>query len=146
MDEAEEVLGFALVAIHQPPASHQPGEQPLDMPASLVPAQLAEVLRLPLSLGMVRRDHLDAHLRELGVERVAVVGGVADELLGERLDEASVQRFDDELLLISLTTRNPNGDRKARAVCHCHDLGRLAAASSSNQRAPLFAPAWEPST
>ena len=116
------------------------------MPAAAVAAQLAEVLGLPLPLGMVRRDHLDAHLCELGVERIAVVGGVADELVGERFDEARLQRFDDELLLISLTTRNPNRERKARAVCHCHDLGRLAAASSSNQRAPLFAPAWEPST
>lgn len=116
------------------------------MPTALVAAQLAEVLRLPLSLWVVRGDHLDAHLRELGVERVAVVGGVADQLLGEFVDEASVQRVDDELLLISLTTRNPNGDRKARAVCHCHDLGRLAAASSPNKSAPLFAPAWEPST
>lgn len=116
------------------------------MPAPLVAAQLPEVLRLPLSLRVVRRDHLDAHLRELGVKRVAVVRGVADQLLWQRVDEASVQRFDDELLLISLTTRNPNGDRKARAVCHCHDLGRLAAASSPNKSAPLFAPAWEPST
>lgn len=116
------------------------------MPAALVAAELPEVLRLPPSTRVMRCDHLNAHLRELGVERIAVVRGVADELLGEVIDEARLQRFDDELLLISLTTRNPNGDRKARAVCHCHDLGRLAAASSSNQRAPLFAPAWEPST
>jgi hypothetical protein len=146
LDEAEEVLGLALVAVHEPPASHHPGEQPLDVPAATVAPELAEILRLPPPARMMRRDHLDTHRRELRVERVAVVGGVADELLGELLDEARLQRFDDELLLISLTTRNPNGDRKARAVCHCHDLGRLAAASSSNQRAPLFAPAWEPST
>lgn len=116
------------------------------MPAALVATQLPEVLRLPPSARVVRRDHLDAHLRELGVERIAVVRGVADELLGQLVDEARLQRVDDELLLISLTTRNPNGDRKARAVCHCHDLGRLAAASFPNKRTPLFAPAWEPST
>jgi hypothetical protein len=54
---------------------------------------------------VVRRDHLGAHLGELCVERVGVVRLVADELLGQRLDEASLQGFDDELLLISLTTR-----------------------------------------
>ncbi len=116
------------------------------MPPAAVAAQLPEILRLATTARMVRRDHLDAHLGELGVERVAVVGRVADQLVGQRLDEARLQGLDDELLLISLTTRNPNGERKARAVCHCHDLGRFATASSSNQRAPLFAPAWEPST
>jgi hypothetical protein len=146
LDEAEEVLGLALVAVHEAPASHHPGKEPFDVPAAPVAAQLPEVLRLPFSARVVRRDHLHAHPRELSVEWIAVVRCVADQFLGELLEEARVQCCDDELLLIVLTTRNPNGDRKARAVCRCHDLGRFAAASSSNQRAPSFAPAWEPST
>jgi hypothetical protein len=46
---------------------------------------------------------------------------------------------------MALTTSNPCGDRKTIAVCHCHDLGRFAAASDSNARPPFLAPAWEPS-
>ena len=46
---------------------------------------------------------------------------------------------------MALTTSNPSGDRKAIAVCHCHDLGRLAASSLSNARSPFLAPAWVPS-
>ena len=52
----------------------------------------------------------------------------------------------DELALSSLTTRNPHGDWKTVAVCHCHDLGRFATTSSPNKSAPLLAPAWVPST
>ena len=55
------------------------------------------------------------------------------------------ERVVDERDFISLTTRNPHGDRKTMAVRHCHELGRFAASSDSNKRTPLFAPAWEPS-
>jgi hypothetical protein len=146
LEKAEEVLGLPLPTTDQATLAEEPGEEPLDAPAVAVAAQLPAVLCLVLPRREVRRDHLDAHDRQLGVERIAVVGLVADELLRQRLDEAGLQGFNDELLLISLTTRNPNGERKAMAVCHCHDLGRFAAASDPNKRTPLFAPAWEPST
>jgi hypothetical protein len=94
----------------------------------------------------MRRNHFDAQRTQLRIERIAVVGLVADEKPRQLLYEPLLERVDDELLLIALTTRNPDGDRKAMAVCHCHDLGRLAAASVSNLKTPLFAPAWVPST
>ena len=90
-------------------------------------------------------DHLDAELGELGIEWVTVVGFVADQARRQLLYESSSEGVDNEFLLISLTTCNPDGERKAIAVCHCHDLGRLAASSDPNKSAPLFAPAWEPS-
>ena len=88
---------------------------------------------------------LDAQLLELGVESVAVVRAVADEAQREGFQESSAKRVVDELRFSSLTRRNPDGDRKTMAVCHCHDLGRFAAASFPNIKAPLFAPAWVPS-
>jgi hypothetical protein len=51
----------------------------------------------------------------------------------------------DELRFMALTARSPYGDRKAMTVCHCHDLGRFAASSDPNFKAPLFAPACVPS-
>lgn len=145
MQESEEVLGLALPTCDDAAVAHEPGEEALDLPAPLVPTELPAVLRL-LPLGAIGRDELGAELTlELGVERVAVVGAVADQSLGDFFDEPRVERVDDELALSALTTCNPHGDRKAIAVCHCHDLGRLAAASDPNIRAPLFAPAWEPS-
>src|SRR5205814_5865413 len=128
-DQAEEVLCARLPARHEAAASHQPGEEPLDVPATFVPAELAEILSLGRPAGMMWRNQLDAASSELGIERVAVVRLVPDQLFGERLEEACLQRVVDELRFMSCTTRNPARERKAIAVCHCHDLGRLAASS-----------------
>jgi len=102
-------------------------------------------LSLRPPLGVMRRDHLDPKRRELSIESVAVVSLVPDEPLRQGPDEAGLQGVDDVSRFMSLTTRNPQGDRKTMAVRHCHELGRLAASSDSNKRTPLFAPAWEPS-
>jgi hypothetical protein len=90
----------------------------------------------------MRRDELGAQLElELLVESVAVVSLVADQDVRGFFNEARVEGVDDELALMSCTACSPGGDRKAIAVCHCHDLGRFAAASDPNIKAPLFAPA-----
>ena len=123
----------------------KPSEQPLDVPAALVPPELSPVLRLDLSRGAMRDDQLYTKEPELLLKAHAVVRLVTDQSLGQRCYESLPERFEDELRFMALTARNPDGDRKAIAVCHCHDLGRFAAASFSNMSAPLFAPAWEPS-
>ena len=76
---------------------------------------------------------------------VAVVGPVTDDALWQPRYESRPEGIEDEGGFMLLTTRNPDSDRKTVAVCHGHDLGRFAASSSSNQSAPLFAPAWLPS-
>jgi len=145
LEEAAEIFCLPLVARDEAPGAHEPREESFDEPAPAIAPKRPTILRLAPATRMVRRNHLDAFGGELGIEWIAVVCGVADELLGQWCNEASVQSLDDELLLISRTTRNPTGDRKTMAVCHRHDLGRFAASSLSNQRAPLLAPAWEPS-
>ena len=66
------------IASDEPPAAHEPGEEPLDEPTSAVATELAPVLRLRLSRRVVRRDQLDTVLGQLGVESIAVEGHVAD--------------------------------------------------------------------
>ena len=95
MEKAEEVLGLPLPSSDQAALAKEPGEEPLDAPAVAVATELPAILGLAFPRGEVRRDHLDAHLGELSVERVAVARLVADELLGQRLDEAGLQGFDD---------------------------------------------------
>jgi len=111
------------------------------VPAPLVPAKGSTILRHAVPPRMVRRDHLDTHLLELCVEWIAVVRLVTDEAFRELLQESGSERLEDEFRFMSLTTRNPDGDRKTMAVCHCHDLGRFAASSFPNQKTPFFAPA-----
>jgi hypothetical protein len=79
------------------------------------------------------------------VEFVAVVGAVSDKFFREPFYESRGERVVDKLRFMALTARSPHGDRNTMTVCHCHDLGRFAAASDSNLKTPLFAPAWVPS-
>ena len=66
MDEAEVVERMALVADDQAAEVAQPGEEPLDLPAAPVAAQRAAILGLgPLAVAPMRRDHLDAQLRQV---------------------------------------------------------------------------------
>jgi len=88
----------------------------------------------------VRGDHLDALFCEFSVEWITVVRPVADQALWSFFDETVAERSLDELRFMSLTTSNPHGDRETVAVCHCHELGRLAASSFSNESAPLLPP------
>jgi hypothetical protein len=63
------------------------------------------------------RDQLDVALcEETSVELVRVVRSVADELGRKLVEKARIERVFYELRLMSLTTCNPNGDRKASAV------------------------------
>jgi hypothetical protein len=105
-----------LVSSDESPRPKEPSEEPLDLPAVPVASQWTAVLCLLPTARVVRRDHLDAHGGQLCIERVAVVGTVADESLRQFLQESPRERTDDEPLLISLTTLNPDGDRKTRAV------------------------------
>ena len=114
-DKAHEVAGFGLVPGVDATVAQQPCDEPLDVPATAIATKRTAILRLWVSR-MVRGDQVDPALAQLRVERVAVVRLVADQEARERFREAGVDGFDDELLLISRTTRNPCGDRKTRAV------------------------------
>jgi len=68
-----------------------PREEPLHLPTLSVAAQLAPILA-PASIAPVGRDHLDVVVvPERAIERVRVVGFVADEPGGELVEEASSQ-------------------------------------------------------
>ena len=136
---------MAFIASDESSEAHHPGEEPFDVPTPAIAAQRATVLCLGLSSGVVGCDHLNAIVSEVAVEFVAIVGAVSDELFRERLYESRGKRAVDELRFMALTARSPYGDRKAMTVCHCHDLGRFAASSDTNFKAPLFAPACVPS-
>lgn len=111
------------------------------MPSPFVATKRSRILCDVHTVRLVWSNHLDAHLSELGIECVAVICAIADKTFRELFYESRTERIDDELCFMALATRNPDGDRKTMAVCHCHDLGRLAASSFANKKAPFFAPA-----
>ena len=112
MKKAEEVLGSHLVARNDAAESQDPSEEPLDLPSTSIASELSRVLRLVFPRWVVRRDHLDAERLQLGVELVAVVRLVADHSLRECVDEAGLDGGSGERRFMSLTTSNPNGERK----------------------------------
>jgi hypothetical protein len=68
LEEAEEVVGIALIPHDQPPEVAQMCEQALNLPAPSVAPELPAVLRLKLlTVAAMRRNQLNAKFCEFGV-------------------------------------------------------------------------------
>jgi hypothetical protein len=99
VDEAEEILDMVFPSGDEAAEVMHPREEPLHFPAPAVAAQLTAILT-PAPVAPVGRDHLDAvFLLERAVERVRVVGLVADEPGGKLVEEASGQNVLHKLAL-----------------------------------------------
>ena len=107
----------------------EPGEEAFDLPPASISPEGATILGLPFSGGSMRCYELNAVRGQILVQRITVVSSVPDQTFGELSSESLSERGLDASRFMSLTTSKPHGDRKARAVCHCHDLGRSAAGS-----------------
>lgn len=124
----------------------QPRKQTLDLPASFVAAKFSAVLRLRLlSIGFVRRNQLDVQFFQLFVERIRIICFVADysarSLIGKAFCDGAFGEFD----FVRRSTCRVNGERKTKAVCHCHELRAFAPLSLSHCKAPFLADTKVPS-
>ena len=146
LDESEEVLLIPLVSDDQSTEVLQPGEEAFDLPASLVPSEHPAVLCFWFRrVASVRRDHHRAELSHYEpVQRIAVVGSVADQSDRCFFDEAGIEDVFNERDLMRASTGDAQGDRKARAVCNCHDLGPFPALCLTHGIAPFLAGANVP--
>jgi hypothetical protein len=93
----------------------------------------------------VRSDHLDAGVSHLLIEELRVVGLVANEAFGERAYEVGGDGFSGEADLRRRSRRCEYGDRRAMAVCHCHELRTFAPLGLSHTEPPFFATTKVPS-
>jgi hypothetical protein len=119
----------------------KPGEKAFDFPATTVSAQLAPVLgALAVAIVLVGRDEPNVmFLPEVLVERIAVVGAVADQASGFGAREALLDGSFDELRFMRRSAGDAAGDRKTMAVCDRHDFTAFSAASRADSSAPFFA-------
>src|SRR5215469_18580110 len=86
------------------------------------------------------RDQFDAvALAQALIQRITVVGLVADQSRRRGLAEAGLESSFDQSAFMRRSARNPGGERKTMAVGNCHDLGPLSAARWTNTTAPFFA-------
>jgi len=118
----------------------QPGEQPLYFVASTISPQRASVLgRGLLPVASMGRNHLNPSLRQLFVQRVAVVGFVSDQPLRELIDEAFEESVFDKGDFMRRSRRRVDGERKTSAVCHRHELRTFAPLGLSHSESPFLA-------
>ena len=119
----------------------EPGKQAFDFPAAAVAAESAPVLGFGSSaVRFMGCDQLDAVLlAQTRIQRIAVVGAVADQASRKGCREALLDGGFDEFGFMGRSACNPHGDRKTTAVRDCHDLGPFAAARWTNCTAPFFA-------
>jgi hypothetical protein len=140
MDEAQVVRIMIFISRQNPPIVLQPRKQPLYLPPPLVASQLPPVLRLGfLPVLLVRRNHLNTDCLKVGIQRVRVICFVANQsfwlLVGKALDES----FSDKGDFMRRSRFRVDGDRKTRAVCHCHELRTFAPLGFSHFEPPFLA-------
>jgi hypothetical protein len=91
--KTKEVLDVVFPSGDQAGEVVHPGKEPLCFPASAVTTQLASILTFA-SAPPIGRDQLDSvPFRELGIERIRVVGFVTDEARGRLLSAATAMIF-----------------------------------------------------
>jgi hypothetical protein len=92
LNEAEEILDTVLPSRDEAAEVMQPGEESFHLPASSVATQGASVLGVLFSPSPVGCDHFDVVFGgRFFIERVRVVGFVADEPCGKLVEEAGGQ-------------------------------------------------------
>jgi hypothetical protein len=140
--EHTEEIGFVIFpAADESAEIVEPGKEALDFPAAAVAAQFAAVLSaFPEAIVLVGRDQPDTmFLPEALIERIAVVGAVADH--SSRLGSGETLRDGgfDEFRFMRRSAGDAAGDRKTMAVCDRHDFTAFSSASRADSSAPFFA-------
>ncbi len=146
VDETEEVLDVVFPSGDEAAEVMHPGKEPLHFPAFSIAAQLAAILT-PAPIASVGRDQFDSvFFSEPGVERVRVVGFVADEPGREFVEKASGKNFLNKLALGRRSALDRYGERKTVISGDSDDLRALAAPGGADSEAPFLALAKVAST
>ncbi len=146
VDHSEEVFDMVFPSRDESSKVVHPGEEPFDLPAFPVAAELAPVLGFA-AVAAVRRDQFDAvFLVQLAIQSVGVVGFVADQPGGEFVEKASGKNFLNKSALGRRSARDRYGERKTVASGDSDDLRALAPPRWADREAPFLALAKVAST
>src|ERR1017187_1196201 len=141
LQHAEEVGFVIFPAADESAEVVEPSEEALDFPAAAVATKFPAILSiLPTAIVLVRCDEPDAvFLPEALVERIAVVGAVADHSFWFGSRETLLDGGFDEFRFMGRSAGDAAGDRKTMAVCDRHDFTAFSSASRADSKAPFFA-------
>ncbi len=117
-----------------------PCKETFNMPSSAISSQDTAILsRWFSSVLLVRSNKLNTFQRKRFIQRVTVVGPISDQSLRLICNEAFFESIADKGDFMRRSRRSVQGDRKTRAICHCHELRTLAPLGLSDTEAPFFA-------
>ena len=141
LEHAEEIALVIFPAADESAKVVKPGKEALDFPAPTVATQFAAVLgALAAAVVLVGRDEPDTvFLPEALIERIAVVGAVADHSFWFGSRETLLDGGFDEFGFMRRSAGDAAGDRKTMAVCDRHDFTAFSSASRADSSAPFFA-------
>lgn len=126
----------------------QPGERALNLPASLVSAQLATILGLPLfAIAAMRTDHINSTLTQASAQRVTVIASIQNQATYflQQFRRYLIQQWFKQSYLRWRRTAQAGCQRNSLAINHQNPLSSLAFLGLSNSGSPFFAGANEPS-
>ncbi len=138
---------MVFVAYNQPPEVLKPCKQAFYLPSASITPQFPAVLGFWLFPAFTMRgDHFNTTIvKELVIKFIAVVGLVANQLVGCILGKTGVYGILNKLYLVGRSAFHVSGDRKTSSVCDCHDLGAFATLCLADSKTPFFAGAKLPS-
>lgn len=124
----------------EPSVVLQPGDRALDGLSSLAATQRSTILSLVLgeSIRSMRRDEFDAALGEDLVERIAIVGIVADDTVGQRFRNHEVEELLCEMTFGAIRESRVDRRREAVSIEQDHDLHAFADSRESDAIASAF--------
>ena len=138
LDKADEVGCVAFPANQQAPLPLEPGKEPLDEPAALVPPQAAAILRLEFPGGSMRRNHVDPVLLEGVIEPITIVGAIANEMLGLDLQHVEVETELHQRDLMMIGRVRPHREWQPMTIHNREDFHAFATAGFSDSVASAF--------
>lgn len=137
LKESKEVGDMALISDDKAPIMAEPGEESFNFPSTFVATKRSAILGSG-AVATVWCDHLDAQGIKVAVERVAVVGFVADQSLGQS-DAERLKGLSDQAHFCWRSACCANGERKTISICDGHDFGAFSPLGLSDVEPPFFA-------
>jgi hypothetical protein len=146
LNQTEEVFNLTLITNQNTSVALQPSVQPFDLPTPLVSPQLTPILCLGLySVSSVRGNQFNAFNPNFGIQWITVVSTISNQSLWLGCDKSRCDSRFHKGDFMRRSTFQVNGDRKTRAVCHCHDLRTFAPLGLSHCPPPFLADTKVPS-
>jgi hypothetical protein len=83
-----ELSRMPFIAHHQMPEVPKAGEEPHNLPTAPIPAERTAILGLgAFPAAPMGRNHLDAQMVQRGIQRIGVIGAIANEALRQGIYE-----------------------------------------------------------